>query len=268
MERFLDLADRHGIATLFVFFDSCWYPFPRAGRQAEPEPGVHNSFWLQSPGVPVLRSPAAFARLEPYVTGVLTRFRDDPRIEGWDLWNEPENANPVSYLCRDLGDDKAEMVRPLLAQVFQWARRVAPTQPLTSGVYGPAWGDLSQLAPLHHLQLGASDVISFHRYQPAAETLAGLRELRVFERPLWCTEYMARPRGSTFEAILPLFKQEGVSSYCWGSIAGRSQTYYAWDTWQQPCVGEPPVWFHDVFRADGTPYDARETALIRSLTQS
>jgi hypothetical protein len=25
------------------------------------------------------------------------------------------------------------------------------------------------------------------------------------------------------------------------------------------------VWFHEVFRRDGTPYDAKETALIKSL---
>ena len=88
LAQFLDLAERHGMTTLFVFFDSCWHPFPYLGPQRGPEPGVHNSGWVQSPGVSILREPGAFDHLEPYVTGVVNRFRDDPRIEAWDVWNE------------------------------------------------------------------------------------------------------------------------------------------------------------------------------------
>jgi hypothetical protein len=78
---------------------------------------------------------------------------------------------------------------------------------------------------------------------------------------------MARPQGSTFIAILPVAKSEKVGAINWGFVAGKSQTYLPWDSWQHPYVKEPPkVWFHDIFHEDGTPYRPEETAFIRSVT--
>jgi hypothetical protein len=52
-------------------------------------------------------------------------------------------------------------------------------------------------------------------------------------------------------------------------VAGKSQTWLPWDSWQRPYVLEqPPIWFHDVFHPDGTPYRQREAELIRSLTSA
>ena|SRR5216683_7694302 len=34
-----------------------------------------------------------------------------------------------------------------------------------------------------------------------------------------------------------------------------------------PTTPPPPVWFHDIFHADGTPYNPEETDLIKRLTQ-
>jgi hypothetical protein len=31
-------------------------------------------------------------------------------------------------------------------------------------------------------------------------------------------------------------------------------------------LSDPPVWFHEVFRQDGTPYREQETAIIKQLT--
>ena len=91
--------------------------------------------------------------------------------------------------------------------------------------------------------------------------------LRRYGRPVVCTEYMARPRGSTFTAILPLLKGEKVGAYNWGFVNGKSQTIYPWDSWDKTYTGEPPVWFHDIFRQNGNPYDAKEVTLIRQLTR-
>lgn len=52
----------------------------------------------------------------------------------------------------------------------------------------------------------------------------------------------------------------------WGFVAGKSQTIYPWDSWDRAYPTEPPVWFHDIFRADGTPYRPQEVELIRSPT--
>jgi len=97
INRFLDIAARHHIKPLLVLFDSCWDPFPELGRQREPRPGVHNSGWLQSPGAKALQDPKEYPRLEAYVTGVVKAFGTDPRVLGWDVWNEPDNMNTNSY---------------------------------------------------------------------------------------------------------------------------------------------------------------------------
>ncbi len=76
---------------------------------------------------------------------------------------------------------------------------------------------------------------------------------------------MARPEGSTFEAILPFFAKEKVAAYNWGFVDGKSQTIYPWDSWSKEYKGEPNPWFHDIFRKDGTPYKEDEVKLIRSL---
>ncbi|EIQ01218.1 beta-1,4-xylanase [Opitutaceae bacterium TAV1] len=274
IEQFLTICDRQKIRPLFVLFDSCWHPFPCPGRQDEPEPGVHNSRWVQSPGMRVLKAqnPAtAFDRLRPYVAGVIRHFRDDPRVLAWDLWNEPDNNNANSRASLDFPTSRAkgEAVFPLLAKTFQWAREAGATQPLTSGIWCGSWetdDDLAAHPPLGRLQVGASDVVSFHCYAPLDATREKAGYLRRFGRPLFCTEYMARPTGSTFEKILPWLRQQRIAAWNWGSVAGRSQTQYPWDSWQMPCEREPRLWFHDIFRADGKPYRAAETALIRKLT--
>ena len=80
-------------------------------------------------------------------------------------------------------------------------------------------------------------------------------------------EYMARGNHSTFAGSLPILKRHNVGAINWGLVQGKAQTHLPWDSWRRPYVDrEPAVWFHEVFRNDGTPYDAKETALIKSLT--
>jgi hypothetical protein len=57
-----------------------------------------------------------------------------------------------------------------------------------------------------------------------------------------------------------------VGAYNWGFVSGKTQTIYPWDSWTKTYTAEPPLWFHDIFRADGTPYDAKEVAFIKSVT--
>ena len=87
-----------------------------------------------------------------------------------------------------------------------------------------------------------------------------------FGRPLMQTEYMARPRGSTFDPILGYQKDEKVNCYCWGFVSGKTQTIYPWDSWTTKYMGEPPLWFHDIIRTDGAPYKQDEVAYIRRTT--
>ena len=78
---------------------------------------------------------------------------------------------------------------------------------------------------------------------------------------------MARPRGSTFEAILPIAKKYGVAAYNWGLANGKTQTNLPWDSWQHPYTSEePPVWFHDIFTYEGQLYKPEEGAFLREIT--
>ena len=78
---------------------------------------------------------------------------------------------------------------------------------------------------------------------------------------------MARGAGSTFDGSLPIAKRYHVAAINWGLVAGKTQTYLPWDSWQRPYVLiQPTVWFHEVFRNDGTPYRRHEVDLIRELT--
>jgi len=269
IDQFLDIAERHGMRIMFVFFDSCWNPEPISGPQRAPTPGVHNSYWAQSPGATIVGDPAAFARLEEYVTGVVEHLRNDKRVLVWDVWNEPDNINMGKFRVGTMSQEqKNDLVMPLLAKTFQWVRSANPTQPLTSGVWAGDWSSDDKLIPLQRVQLFASDVISFHRYTALEETRATVEPLKRFGRPLLCTEYVARGAGSTFESILPYFKQEKIGAYNWGAVAGKTNTIYPWTSWEKPYTEEPVPWHHDIFRPDGSPYDPKETALIKSLVET
>lgn len=265
IDHFLQIADKHGIKTLLVFFDSCWDPFPVAGTQRAPKPHVHNSGWVQSPGQYALQDPTQYPRLERYVKGVVARFADDDRILGWDIWNEPDNMTGPSYEAVEISD-KVDYVLPLLEQAFQWARSANPSQPLTSGVWVGDWSTHEGLKPIEKLQIEQSDIISFHNYDGPEEFEKRVLQLQRYGKPLWCTEYMARPNGSTFEGFLPIAKEHNVAMFNWGFVDGKTQTIYPWDSWTQTYMAEPPLWFHDIFRGDGSPYDPAEVELIRELT--
>ena len=265
MDEFLEVADKHHIRILFVLFDSVWDPNPRLGPQRAPKPHVHNSGWVQSPGAELLKNKSRWNKeLKPYIVGVLRRFGQDKRVLMWDLMNEPDNDNSV-YKAEELPDKGARALK-LLREEWKWARRVNPSQPLTSGVWGGELSSDSSLNEMARFQLVNSDVITFHSYDPPEETKRWIDSLRRYNRPIVCTEYMARPLGSTFASILPLLKKEHVGAYNWGFVNGKSQTIYPWDSWEKPYDAEPAVWFHDIFRQDGTPFDAKEVELIRQLT--
>ena len=250
INEFLDICHSHGISPLFVFFDDCWNAESDYGKQPEPKPGIHNSGWVQDPSVSLRGDTAKlYPALKAYVQDILTTFKDDKRILMWDLYNEPGNSKH--------GDASL----PLVKKVFEWAREVNPSQPLTVGVWDP------NLKALNELQLAQSDVISFHCYGPPADMQACIDSLKVLGRPLVCTEYMARKNGSTFQTVMPVLKRNHVIAINWGFVAGKTNTIYAWDT-PVPDGSEPELWFHDIFRQDGTPFSQEEVDTIRSLTRS
>ena len=248
MDTYLKISSRHHIKTIFVFFDDCWNPTYKAGKQPDPKPGVHNSGWIRDPGDLLYTDPSLIKTLEAYVKDVLTTFKADPRIALWDLYNEPGNSN---YVNRSL---------PLLKKVFEWGREINPSQPLSSGLWSLGLKDFNQF------QAENSDVITYHNYDDPAKHQAAIDTIKRYNRPIVCTEYMARRNNSLFTNILPLLKANHVGAINWGLVAGKTNTKYAWD---EPIKdgSEPKLWFHEIFRPDGTPYKKEETDLIKKLTR-
>ncbi|WP_319448807.1 MULTISPECIES: cellulase family glycosylhydrolase [unclassified Mycobacterium] len=263
LAQFVAIAASRGIKPLFVFFDSCWDPYPRLGPQRAPVPGVHSSGWVQSPGAERLGDPNYVGVMQNYVAGVMTQFRNDDRVLGWDLWNEPDN--PAPQYRKVERKDKLDLVAALLPQVFQWARSVNAIQPLTSGVWQGSW-DPAQRSKIAGIQLDNSDVITFHNYGKPDEFEDRIAELEPLGRPILCTEYLARTLGSTIEGCLPIAKRHNVGAYNWGFVAGKTQTYFPWDSWEHPYKAPPKPWFHDLLQPDGQAYRDVEIQTIHSLT--
>lgn len=247
MDQYLGIADKHGIQTMFVFFDDCWNATYQVGKQPDPKPGIHNSGWIRDPGDLIFHDPDLQDTLKVYVQDVLGTFSDDSRIMLWDLYNEPGNNG--------LGNKSL----PLLKNVFAWAREVNPSQPLSVGVWN------IKLTDLNRFQLENSDVISYHNYNDEIRHREAIDSLKRMGRPMICTEYMARTNGSRFENIMPMLKKEKIGAINWGLVSGKSNTMFAWDT-PVPDGTEPEVWFHDIFRKDGTAFSQDEVELIKALT--
>jgi hypothetical protein len=265
IQTYLAIADSLNIATMFVFFDDCWNATVQAGKQPAPEPHIHNSHWVESPGLESLeRFPndeVLRNRLETYVRDIIETFSDDPRVLMWDLYNEPGNWT-IEPGRRELVGEKC---LPLLTAAFKWARAGSPSQPLTVGLFNVDYRE-GEPGSISRVKLENSDIITFHNYEDAKlmkQDIARLRELS--GRPLICTEYMARTSGNTFEAILPLLSEERVGAINWGLVSGKTQTIYPWDSWFQEYTEEPELWYHDIFHPDGRPYDEKEVAFISSI---
>src|SRR5690606_16273912 len=168
MQEYLDIAESHGIKTIFVFFDDCWNATYAAGKQPEPKPGIHNSGWVRDPGDSLFENPELIHTLETYVKDVLTVFKDEKRIVVWDLYNEPGNS--------DYGNESM----PLLEKVFEWGRVANPSQPLSVGVWNKGLVDLTAYS------LDQSDIISYHNYSEAENHLEAIDSLKRFNRPIIC----------------------------------------------------------------------------------
>ena len=268
MDRFLDLCDKRGMKVLFVFFDDCHRPDPKLGRQPLPVLHYHNSGWVKSPATELVvryfdgkATQEEVSRLRGYVQETMRRFKDDRRVLLWELYNEPG---------RSAGDKSVK----LLQDAWRWARQVAPSQPICSTAEGSDGKRYVQIARAN------SDVISFHCYNDS-QLEAVIKMYQKAGRPALCTEYMARPT-STFQKALPILKKYRIAAYNWGFVSGKTGTIWPWsanegrDVYKLRKQGEvvhpgeafpePKIWFHDIYRSDGTPYSRDEVEFIKKTT--
>jgi len=268
IDLFLSIANKHGIKTMFVLFDAVWDPYPKLGKQPDPRLNVHNSGWVQCPGFDVLNNTDKYDDLHNYVSGIVDHFKNDERVLIWDLFNEPDNMNLGSYKDNNYALHKAELSMLLLKKTINWVRVINPIQPITMAPWQEDdWSCDTKISALDNYMFTHSDVISFHCYSNKTGMQKRIEKLKRFDRPLLCTEYMARPLGSTFQDILPLLKGNNIGAYNWGFVAGKSQTHCPWDSWTKNYKKEPRVWFHDIFRATGEPFKKSELEFLKKITK-
>jgi hypothetical protein len=269
LDIYLKMSSNKGIKTLFVLLDDVWHPDPKLGKQPDPVPFVHNSGWVQSPGAEILGDSLRHHELKNYIKGVITHFAHDKRVVAWDLYNEPDNVAYQKGRINLEVKNKHIYSLSLLKKVFRWAREVNPSQPLTVGPWKgnhKNWGTLDSLPPIDRFVLKNSDVISFHAYDGDINVVKRkIKELRKYNRPLLCTEYLARGHGNTFQKLLPVFKKNQISAINWGLVAGKTNTIFPWSSWEKEFDTLPEVWHHDIFLQDKTPYDENEINFIKSI---
>ena len=272
VENYLKIADSNDIKTLFVLLDDCWHPLPKIGKQPDPIPFVHNSQWVQAPGAYILGDSLRHIEVKNYIKGVVTHFADDQRVIGWDLYNEPGNLNAgvPGYDEFEVKENKDIYTLSLLKKAFKWVREVNPSQPITTSVWkadgkDKNWAKLDSLSDLSRFTISNSDIISFHTYGNIDEMRLRINQLKKYNRPILCTEYLARGQGSTFQAMLPLLKEEQVSAINWGFVAGKTNTLFPWSSWEEEFDSLPKIWHHDIFLPDKTPYDQNEIDFLKEI---
>lgn len=249
MDQFLTISSKHGIRPVFVFFDDCWNEESAIGKQPDPKPGVHNSGWVQDPAVSLRKDTVKlFPVLKKYVRDILVTFKDDKRILLWDLYNEPGNSKHNSSSL------------PLLKNVFKWARKVNPSQPVSAGIWYFGCNELNVF------QIENSDVITYHNYSDVKDHQMWINFLKIQDRPMICTEYMARRNDSKFQNIMPLLKKNKIGAINWGFVSGKTNTIFAWDE-PFPDLKEPRLWFHDIYRQDKTAFDPEEVIFIKTMNE-
>ena len=277
LDRVIGAADRLGIDTVPVLFDDCGFggQEPVWSPQDDPVPGVHNSRAVASPGRQAVLDVGLRGALEAYVRDVGRSFRADRRILLWDLYNEPGNRMTFGIAGYSEFDSRLEdSALSLMEGAFSWARGEAPNQPLTVAAWTTPRADEGANAyctATDRRALECSDLVSFHAYLNRDRVAGYIDDLAELRRPIFCTEWMARPVDSKISDQLSLFHDRGVGCFQWGLVKGRTQTWLPWPDDLVRAHGgrvDRSLWFHDLFREDGTPYDACEVEKIRELTTS
>lgn len=268
-DRYLDVCAKHGISCMVVLANDCMPPkspvwrMPYIGEQQfdwgyhggkkvsqhghHTEPAPH--FYLDDP-----ESREDYFRM---VREMVTRYKDDPRICVWDVYNEPGNSRRDS------------ITMPNVKALFELIREIDPSQPLTAAVWRTPSSECEPFSAVEQYILEQSDIISFHSYSSYESNIRLIKRLKKEGRPLMNTEWLGRIFGNRVFELFPLFYLEKIACFNWGFVAGKYQTYEPWEgTWQNYEKGLVPdvdftKWFHDLYRPNHRPYDPKEIELIQ-----
>lgn len=271
LDRYLETAWKYGIRAVLVFGNDCMPPKNEFYRA--PALGVQPYDWgyhggrrhsqhdrFDEVGCSLLDEPELVPRHYAWVREIMEKYKQDPRVLCWDLYNEAGAAN------------RGRVSLPHVREFFRIAREVNPSQPLTSCL----WKGLSrdnELPEVERFVLANSDIISYHNYGSYTDNIKIIQRLKTYGRPILCTEWLARCLHNTVQEMFPLFYLEKIGCYNWGLVAGLYQTYEPWNglwtAWDQGKAEQVDFtkWFHDLYRPNLRPYDPREISLIQVFSR-
>lgn len=264
LEQYLCLCDKHGQKVMLVL--ACEAELCRGEYMLKPlgpqsyALGYHQGRFPLSeaqkalPPVHPLETEYADRYLE-MVRAVVTRYARDKRVLYWNVYNEP-------------GILLGERSLPLLDKLFETVRACDPMQPLCADLW-QLGEDGKPKNPVAQKALDLSDVISWHCYAPYESFVIQYERVKAFGRPILLTEWLNRINHSEVNEIYPLLYLERVACWCWGFVAGKTQTYEPWDSlWDQYDAGtgaryDFTRWQHDLFRPNLRPYDPEEIRIVK-----
>ena len=267
LEQYISLADRYSLGVMLCLGNDCTVPKelfrPAVFGEQKVDWGYHGGVkesphaGISGAGYYLTDEPFYEEKFIEMVSEIVKKYAHDPRLEIWNVWNEPGNSG------------RGDMSLPLLERTFATIRSFDPIQPLTAD----CWAYTDELDIAQNIQVRAcemSDVITFHFYQPYEDMTIVIEKLRKrFGRPLINNEWLHRINFNNVAQIFPLFYLERIGSYHWGLIAGFSQTYEPWGWFYRLHADDPHYdftrWQHDLYRPNGLPYDTDEIKLIKKF---
>lgn len=275
LDRFLALLDSYHMTMMPILFNDCLVPKDkfkpeRLGPQPEPVPGYFGGNPVtpfddatqsgEVIGYSITDEPQMEPEIKRFVSELADRYGQDSRILIWNIWNEAGNSS------------RKTMSLPMMTKVFQWMREKDVMQPLTADVWGIGNEASSSrkesdqyFAEIELESIALSDIITFHFYGDYSHAKQYIHALRQFNRPLINTEWLHRPYRSLIQTHLPLWKKEGIGSYFFGFVNGKSQFHIVWEVIKNDPSIDTRLWMHDIFHADFTPYDPEEIEAIREM---
>lgn len=268
-DRYLDLCAQYGISCMVALASDCTRPKALFHEELGPQTydwGYHGGRKVSQHGTQsemgyhVLDDPLIAPRYFEMVRETVERYKNDPRIIIWNVYNE-------------VGANKRDGVTlPNLQRIFEIIRAIDPIQPLTCETWSLGRRELEELPDVERYALEHSDIISYHSYKDFVTNIKLIKTLKQYGRPIMNTEWLARGYQNNVQQMFPLFYLENIGCYNWGFVAGKYQTYEPWNKlWDQYYQSPETMnfdftkWFHDLYRPNHMPYDPKEIELIRYI---
>jgi len=245
IEQFLVICDRHGIKPGFVFFDDCWQHEGITLTQKPPVDGLIGGSWAACPQ-DIERTDENLPKFKAYIQDVIEAHREDDRVLWWEIFNEPNMAQPYTVKLRELA--------------YQWAKELDPIQPVTN-----CWDDSPE-----------TDLVNAHNYTADFAGWDRQADLNPTKGAIF-TEAGARwyagrgtSHGEPIE-IIDWLKRRKASGravpgvyLCWELMVGNVNARWIWGS--PADTAEPTLPWCGLLWPDNTPVSLAEAEAVCAYT--